>query len=397
MARIVKRGRGFQIRVSNGYTAKGKQNIKTMTWSPEPSMSERQIEKELERQAVLFEEACHGLSGKANMKFEEFTEQWFKEYAEPNLRIRTVDRYKTFKGRTFAAIGTLRMDKITPRHIQAFVNNLQEKGIKKGGGCLSPKTVREYQSFISTIFDYAVKMDMLKDNPCRRVILPPLHRKEHDCYTLEEAQHFLQLLDFEPILFKAFFTLAIYGGFRKGEILGLEWSDIDFGNCIVSIQRTSLYSKTKGGTFTDTTKTEKSRRSLKLPQGVFDVLQQLRAEQSKERLKLGSKWINSNRLFTTWNGAPMGTSTPLKWLNDFTARTGQRKTTIHSFRHLNASLLINAGVDVRTVSASLGHSETSTTLNIYTHSFQEAQAKASQAIADSLQLKQVETKAQSKA
>ncbi len=108
------------------------------------------------------------------------------------------------------------MDKITPRHIQAFVNNLQEDGIKKDGGCLAPKTVREYQSFISTIFDYAVKMDMLKDNPCRRVILPPLHRKEHDCYTLEEAQHFLQLLDSEPIWFKAFFHACYLWWISKG-------------------------------------------------------------------------------------------------------------------------------------------------------------------------------------
>jgi len=387
MARIVKRGKGYQIRVSNGYTSNGKQIIQTNTWVPTPGMTEKQIEKELERQKLFFEEKCHGLAQSANIKFQTFAEQWFQKYAEPKLRIRTVDRYKQYTGRAYTAIGSLHMEKIAPRHIQAFINNLQEPNIKDGGGALAPKTVRGYLSFISTVFDYALKMDMLKDNPCRRVILPALKRKEHDCYTLEEAQTFLKLLEKESLQFRAFFILAIYGGFRKAEILGLEWKDLDFENCVISIQRTSLYSKDKGGTFTDTTKTEKSQRSLKLPKEIFDLLLELKTEQAQERLKLGDKWVNTDRLFTSWNGEPMGTSTPLKWLNSFTEKSGLRKATVHSFRHLNASLLINAGVDVKTVSSSLGHSETSTTLNIYAHSFQVAQAKASDAVADALDFK----------
>ena len=228
---------------------------------------------------------------------------------------------------------------------------------------------------------------MLKDNPCRRVMLPALNRKERDCYSLEEAQKFLELLQKEPMDFRTFFTLAIYGGFRKAELLGLEWKDIDFDSYVISIIQTSLYSKEKGGTFTDTTKAEGSRRSLKLPAQIFDLLREYKIWQSERRLKLGDKWVNTDSLFTTWNGEPMGTSTPLKWLDNFFERTGMRRVTIHSFRHLNATLLIDAGVDVKTVSASLGHSETATTLNIYAHTFAAAQAKASEAVADALDLK----------
>jgi site-specific recombinase XerD len=95
----------------------------------------------------------------------------------------------------------------------------------------------------------------------------------------------------------------------------------------------------------------------------------------------------TDRLFIAWNGEPMGTSTPLKWLNCFVERSGMRKVTVHSFRHLNASLLINNDVDVKTVSAALGHAQPSTTLNIYAHTFAQAQAKASEAVGDVLNFK----------
>ena len=82
----------------------------------------------------------------------------------------------------------------------------------------------------------------------------------------------------------------------------------------------------------------------------------------------------------------MGPDSVRHWLGKFCKREGLRYVNVHSFRHLNASMLIRNGVDVRTVSAALGHSQTSTTLNIYAHAFDEAQAKASEAIADTLNL-----------
>ncbi|RGQ36882.1 hypothetical protein DWY99_11125 [[Clostridium] leptum] len=91
-------------------------------------------------------------------------------------------------------------------------------------------------------------------------------------------------------------------------------------------------------------------RSLKLPASVIDLLRQHKIEQSKERLKLGDQWVNTDRLFVAWNGYPLNPNTPLNWLNRFFKRTGMRRVNIHSFRHLNASLLITNGVDPRTVS-----------------------------------------------
>ena len=386
MATTTKRGESYRIRASCGYDAKGKQVTRSMTWKPELGMTAKQIEKELKRQAVLFEEKCSGEGWGGNVKFEAFAKQWLEEYAEKQLRIRTVAIYRQFETRTYAAIGHIRLDKLTIRHVQSFINNLGEDGINKNtGGKLSPKTVKNYLSFVSSVCSYAVRMGMIKSNPCERVRLPSMAKKEKECYTVEEAQRFLESLQDVPEKYHAFFVLAIYGGFRKGELLGLEWSDLDFDNCIVTISRTSLYTKEKG-VFTDTTKTQSSRRVLKLPEAVFSVLRAFRRAQSIERLRLGDQWKDSNRLFVDALGAPMGNGTPYHWLERHCEATGQRFLGVHMFRHLNASLLINSGIDARTIASSLGHSQVSTTLNIYAHTFAEAQARAGEAVADALAL-----------
>lgn len=393
MATIEKRANSYRITVSCGYDVCGKQVRRSTTWTPESGMTARQEEKALQREAVLFEEECKNYGAiDGNIKFEAFAKLWFSEYAEPKLKNRTVDRYKQFEARSYSAIGHLRMDHITRRVIQKFIINLGEDGVnEKTGGKLSPKTIKNYLSFISSIFNYAILQGVAKENPCRNVVVPADTSVERDCYTLEEAQRFLTLLEVEPIHWRVFFTLALYGGFRRGELCGFEWKDINFDTGVITVSRTSLYTKAMG-VFTDTPKTKGSRRSLRLPDGVISLLRQYRAVQASERLSVGDQWIDSDRLFVAWNGKPINPNSVQGWLSDFFKRTGMRYVGIHSFRHLNASLLITGGADVQTVSSALGHSQTSTTLNIYAHSFAEAQARASEAVANLLHFDQVNTK-----
>jgi integrase len=256
--------------------------------------------------------------------------------------------------------------------------------VEPGATGLAPKTVRLYASFISSVLSYAVKLGAIPSNPAERVDLPPLVQRERQIYTLEEAQAFLDSLKDAPIKYRAFCVLAIYSGLRRGELLGLEWGDLDFDNQVITVRRTSLYTKEKG-VFTDTTKTLKSQRALKLPAAVFDLLKQLRTDQKIERLRQGDHWICSDRLFVGERGNPMNPGTPYHWLERFCKETGQKFYGVHTFRHLNATLLIDSGADVRTVSRMLGHSTATTTLNIYAHSFEEAQARAGEAVAAALE------------
>lgn len=387
MATVQKRGDSYRIMVSCGYTSNGQQVRRSMTWTPPPGMTAKQEARELNRQAILFEEDCH--SGRilcGNIKFQTFAEEWFKEYAEPKLKRRTLEQYHQYEPRTYAAIGHLKMGDITTRILQKYIINLGEDGINsRTGGGLAPKTIKNILSFISSVFSYGVTQGIVRENPCHNVTLPAPEEAERDCYNIEEAEQFLNLLEDEPIKWRVFFTLAIYGGFRRGELFGLEWKDINFDTGVITINRTSNYT-VKSGIYTDTPKTKGSRRSLKLPATVVSLLRQFRAVQAEERLQVGDCWIDTDRLFVSWNGKPSHPNLAQNWLTKFCNRTGMRHVNIHSFRHLNASLLINSGADIKTVSAVLGHAQTSTTLNIYAHSFAAAQAAALEAVADTIEL-----------
>lgn len=386
MANIRKRGNSYQIRVGVGYKPDGTQISRSMTWSPAPGMSERQIEKELNRQAVIFEEECKSRSAGGMVKFEIFAEEWFSEYAKPNLRNTTFNFLYHQRLRVYRAIGDTSMEKITVRQLQEFINSLSKDGANEvNGKPLSPKTVRHVLSLVSDIFAYAVRMGIARENPCVRVVLPKLVRKEKKIYTVEETVRLMELLRKEPVKYRAFFFLLIYSGCRRGELLGLEWQDVDFANCLISIRRTSCYTPDRG-TYTDTTKTEQSKRTLKLPQEVMDILCELREFQLRQADIFGDKWVESGRLFTKENGEPQHPNTSYHWLEKFCARNGLPFYGLHSFRHLFASLLVSNGVDIVTVSGVLGHSAVSTTSNIYCHMLEDARVRASDTVASALQL-----------
>jgi len=388
MATIRKRGNSYQIRVSCGYDTSGNQVEQSMTWKPDKNMTEKQIQKELNRQAVMFEEACMNGQITTAMKFQDFAEQWFKEYAEIKLKTQTIRCYHITESRVYKAIGHLRMDKITTRTIQKFVTQLtHEKKLNAKGeeiGTLAPKTIKNHISFISTVFDYAVKQQMITSNPCKNVTIPKPNPKEREIYTLDEVQQMLELFEHESeanFKYVIFFTLAVFTGLRRGELLGLEWKDFDWDNSLMTVSRTSEWTKEKG-IYTDTPKTKSSNRVLKLPAELISQLLRFREWQNDYKINLGDKWIEHDRLFTKWNGEPMGIRSPYKFFEKFCKRTGMRFVNIHSFWHFNASAMILNGVDVKTVQACLGYNDVNTTLNIYAHSFQEAQARAMTSVAD---------------
>ena len=384
MATIKKRGNSYLIRVSCGYDVNGNHKEQSMTWKPDEGMTKKQIEKELNRQAVMFEESVnHGFKTSA-MKFQELAEEWFENYAKNALRSTTYERMLQLTHRVYPAIGHLRIDKITARHLQGFVNSLAKEGAnEKTGKPLAPKTIRHNLSFISDVFSYAVRMDLVSDNPCRKVTIPKGEVKEKPIYSQEEIAQLLTAINGEPTKYRAFFFLIAYSGFRRSEMLGLEWKDIDFENNIISIKRTSNYTSERG-IYTDTTKTKRSKRVLKISPYIMGILKELKDEQDEEARRLGDKWVETDRLYTKWNGEPMQNGTPYFWLGEFCEKHDLPFYGLHSFRHLFASLLVNQGVDIVTVSGALGHSTVSTTSNIYCHMLEESRAKVSDAVSSAL-------------
>ena len=132
MATYTKRGNAYLIRASSGLTVSGKQVRPSMTWKPTPGMSERQIEKELQRQMVLFEEECRGGVCAGHIKFEAFAEQWFNEYAAQKLGKRTISNYRALTKRVDPALGHLYMDKLSGRDFDRSEYRKLVKKLKPG-------------------------------------------------------------------------------------------------------------------------------------------------------------------------------------------------------------------------------------------------------------------------
>lgn len=385
MATIRRRPNGtYEIKVSCGYGVDGKQRNQYKSYKPEPGMTKRQIEKEVQRQAILFEEDCKRGQITVAVKFETFAEQWFEEYAKVNLRPTSYARMKQLTKRVYPAIGHKRLDKITARDIQKFITDMLTNGRNLNNGKpLSRKTAVHHLSFISDVFSYAVRMGMLCDNPCRRVFVPKQEQEEKQIYTIEQVKILYENLKSEPMKYQVYLLLSIYSGYRRSEMLGLEWKDIDFEHDLIHVRRTSQYTSEKG-IYTDTTKTRKSKRVSKMPASIMNLLRQFKADQNEEARRLGTKREDHDRLFTKWNGAPMNPQTPFEWLKGYCERIGIPFRNIHSLRHLHASLLIFEGVDVVAVSEDMGHSVVGTTLNLYSHMFQEAKARNCDAISNAL-------------
>lgn len=448
MATVQKRGNSYKIVVSCGYDINYKQLRKSTTWTPEPGMTAKQIEKELERQKVLFEEKCRrGQVLDGDIKFADFADKWFKDYAEKQLKPKTLARYKDLIKRINAAIGHIKLDKLQPHHLLSFYNNLQEQGIRddikykckidlkaylknqnitktkaaeicniskttldsiyndnnineksavsicsglslklpatfetiNNDKSLSAKTIQHYHGLISSIMNTAVQWQMIPSNPCNRVKPPKLEKKEPRFLDEVQATRLLELIQNEDIRYKTMVMLLLYTGFRRGELCGLEWDDIDFENNVIHVRRSSSYVAEKG-VFTDTTKNATSLRCIKAPAAAFEMLKEFRRWQIEQRLKIGDQWQDTNRLFTTWNGSPIHPDTLTGWFHDFISKTDLPYISIHSLRHTNATLQIAGGVPLSTVADRLGHANTSTTGNIYVHAIKSADEAAAETL-----------------
>lgn len=381
MATITKRNNTYKITVSSGYDINGKQIRKSITWKPPAGMTAKQAEKEVNRQAVLFEERVRtGLYMENSIRLRDFIELWFKDYANDRLRAKTLDRYRQLSRRICDNLGHLQLRNIQPHHLVNFYRLLASDGQNEvTGGALSPQTIKHYHGFLSSVMETAVKWGVIVNNPCKRADPPKVEKKELNFLDGDELKTLISALDKEPIETKCLFYVAIFTGMRRSELLGLEWEDIDFEKSLIHIRRTSQYT-TKKGIYTDTTKTEQSKRTLKVTPSLMNIIKEHKTEQSVRRLKLGDRWQGCNRLFTNLDGSPMALNTPYKKLQQLLKDNGLKQVTFHSLRHSNASLLIFQGTDIKTVSKRLGHSQTSTTMNIYTHQIKEADELAAEAL-----------------
>lgn len=332
------------------------------------------------------------------LSFSDFVVRWTRDYAEKNLAPKTLHRYRQMlNSRILPAMGHLKIEKISPIHLLDFYSNLQEEGIREDGrpGTLSERTILHHHRLISAILQDATEWQIIKLNPAFRVKPPKVTKKPGAYYDEEQTAALLAAADKESIKHKTLIYLAIATGARAGELMGLEWKDIDFDKVQLMIRQVSQYLPGKG-IFTKEPKNETSIRTIGVPLSVITLLKQYKKHQAEERLKVGDLWKGSDRVFTTWDGRPGHPGWPSQWFPKFLARTIIHKPCnkvignktlcphcekdvregdviklpplpFHGLRHTAATLMIGQGSPLKNVSSRLGHSNISTTSDIYGH------------------------------
>ena len=371
---IEKRGKNsYRLIVCHGFNLDGKPIRHTKTVHGTKAQAKIELAKfvaEVEQGTVI--------EGKS-ITFKEFTEIWKRDYGSKELAPSTYRRYLgMLESRILPYLGHFRLDKIKPTDIMKFYDMLdkdtQIRRVKYNNGYrtlkpLSQKTILEHHRLIRAMLHRAVYWQLLFSNPCERVQPPKSKKPKRRYYDDEQCKVLLSNLNelsVDDIKYKTAITLTLFTGVRLGELMGLEWSDIDFRNGIVCINRSSQY-LAKEGIFTKMPKTENSIREVGIPDFVVSLLEEYKLWYDNQKELCGELWIDSNRLFVQADGKPMHPSTISKWFVKFVEQIGLPVINFHGLRHTNATLLIAQNIEVPIVSARLGHAQLTTTLNFYVH------------------------------
>lgn len=334
------------------------------------------------RDDLLYEIRNNKIKPTGNINFYEFVKLWLKDYAECNVKPSTLYSYKcNLNAYILPAFKDFKLNEIKSYHLEKFYNELKTRTLKRKDTNGNPKllsstTIQKQHRQLSLIFNTAIKWDFIDSNPCLKVMKPPTQANpEMDFYTESEINEILKCLEYEDITLKTAIHMLIFGGFRRGELLGLHWEDIDFEAKTVSVKRNLLNIRNQG-IIEDTTKTIKSVRIVKMPNKTFELLKLYQEEQEINKRLLKDNWKDSPHVFKSTLGGFMYP----EWLSSnwkrFLKKYQLRKLRLHDLRHTSATYLISKGIPIATVSRRLGHSNIYTTLNTYTHSVNDDELTA---------------------
>lgn len=384
---IEKRGKNsYRLTVSEGFDLDGKPMIHRKTVHGNKKDAEVELAK-------FVTEVQNGLviDGKS-LKFSEFTEIWKRDYGSKELAPSTYKRYcRMLETRLLPYFGHFYINKIKPTDIMKFYDLLEKDTqlVRKKGNNgsktkkpLSGKIILEHHRLLRAMLHKAVYWQLIVANPAERVQPPKARKPKRRSYDDEQTKILLEnleLLSSEDTKYKVAIILTVFTGVRLGELMGLEWQDVDFKNGIISINRSSQYLADMG-VFTKVPKTESSIREIAIPEFIISLLEEYKLWYEEQKSIYGELWTNSDRLFVQADGKPMHPSTISKWFVKYVGQIGLPVINFHGLRHTNASLLVAQNIDIAVISARLGHAQISTTLDFYVHPLLSHNRKAGYAL-----------------
>lgn len=380
MSRLENRGNGsWRLTLSGGYDREGRQIRVTRTIHVNPASTESAQRRQAEREAALIEADYrrHVITDARRISVQSLYEDYIQDRViRHGLAPRTVSSYqKLFEDRILPFFGKRFVQDLTAKDVNQFLRRLSEDHLS---GTYSLKFYQQLHEMLR----YAVRMGYITVNPCDLVEPPRRDTKESQFYEQHECVQILKALENAPLEWRLYFTLAIYTGMRPGELTALNWSDIS--GSVLSVSAGSVQLKGEKTLRTDKPKTKKSVRKIALPPDAVALLNAWRTAQGKYRLRFGAAWPDPDVIFTSDLGSRVSLYTPSRNWKKFTRENGIRPLPLYALRHTNATLMISQGLNVRDVSARLGHSQASTTLNVYAHSFEDANQRATDAVVAAL-------------
>jgi integrase len=303
----------------------------------------------------------------------QFLDRWIDDVVSKRNKARTVDGYKQIiKDHLKPHLGRHQLDKLRPEHVQAMLNALAAQGLKYN-------TLRNIRAALRRALNQAMRWQYVQRNVATLVDVPRYRHDTDDDKGDEEQpspEFTIQPLDEEQARalldvvaghrLEALYRIALSLGLRRGEVLALRWSDIDFERATLRV--TGLLQRLRGKLERGTTKTASSARGIDLPPVLLAQLKQRRTAQEREQRDAGQAWQDNGLVFTTRLGTPIEPRNLIRHFKWVLKKAGLPETIrFHDLRHSCATLLIAQGVHPRVVMEILRHSQISTTMNTYAH------------------------------
>lgn len=321
------------------------------------------------------------------LTYDEYITDWLDNFIKENRKINTYERYKEiYKNNIKPHFGNILLKDLKAIHIENALQFEKKKKLKNDKK-LSSSTLQAIYGVINSSLNRAVRLQVINDNMCKFVERPKRDKFAANTLTIEEFNLLLNKLNkdsYGDYIFHLTLLTVLELGLRRGELAGLEWDDIDFDNNIIKIKNNLIY--TNNNVLLGTPKTEESKRSLYISDNLLERLKKHKIVQSTNKLKFGELYeenkFNDKKMdfiFTWENGKYVHPNYfTLKFSRLIKDLNINKKVRFHDIRHTNATLLLQQGIDFKVIQSRLGHSDISTTLNIYSHVTTDMQKSATE-------------------
>ena len=295
------------------------------------------------------------------MNFKDWLHDWLNHYIKPTAKARTFERYRDLTCHFIPIIGGYELNDLTPMILQKAVSDLLTSGNRKTGKGLSPNTVNSIISVMQNSLKTAFTIGLTDTYSADKIKRPKATEKAIECFSLPEQKTIERYVLNAKKSKLIGIVICLYTGLRIGELLALEWADLDYHHGIMTVSKSCHYGHDESGKymrFIDTPKTNHSSRVIPIPRQLIPILKRYQK-------------IDHSEFVVSENGKPVAVRSYQRSFELLQKKLGISRRGFHALRHTFATRAIECGMDVKTLSEILGHKNPTITLNRYAHSLME--------------------------